>query len=313
VKLEFSLGHVYWPKSGALISLHAMTRKAMNGQDPIISKESAIRPARADYAEWAKDTLGFDLDANLTMLGYQQNAKNALSEIDLHAFTADFAKFARICATEYKEQFRTDLFMSSPGSNTDTLLLWGIKPYNSFIDKCYRINVIENQKFPDPPDDGWVTPRTCYSRFHDIVRCRLVCKYIDGLKFISDRLPKHAEESKVEMGGYNFQRDSGYYAFHKHIKFVVPVLHQSPSDFEDVEFKAEVQITTQLQEILNDLAHVDYEDVRLLQVDDQDSWKWDYESDRFKASYMGHMLHGLEVFIVELRNKRLNSDHNKQK
>jgi hypothetical protein len=68
-----------------------------------------------------------------------------------------------------------------------------------------------------------------------------------------------------------------------------------------VEF--EIQLTTQMQEVLRDLSHSFYEEKRLSQDDDR-QWKWDHKSALFRSSFMGHTLHLLEGVIVELREMK---------
>lgn len=70
----------------------------------------------------------------------------------------------------------------------------------------------------------------------------------------------------------------------------------------DTEMMVEVQLTTQLQEVLYDLTHGLYEELRIKIEEPIAPWQWDYSSPRFKPSYMGHTLHMLEAIILEVRN-----------
>src|ERR1039458_1736316 len=41
-----------------------------------------------------------------------------------------------------------------------------IKPWRSFFEKTYRKNISYNEKFPEPPEGGWVTPENSYATIH---------------------------------------------------------------------------------------------------------------------------------------------------
>jgi hypothetical protein len=67
--------------------------------------------------------------------------------------------------------------------------------------------------------------------------------------------------------------------------------------------EVEIQLTTQLQEVLRSLTHPFYEAERLLRNPDKGKWKWDFSSGRFKVGYLSHTLHLLESVILETRDK----------
>ena len=62
----------------------------------------------------------------------------------------------------------------------------------------------------------------------------------------------------------------------------------------------EIQITTEMQHMLYELTHRFYDRERNLSPKDPHSWKWDYRSARFSASYLSHTLHLLEGMILQL-------------
>jgi hypothetical protein len=64
----------------------------------------------------------------------------------------------------------------------------------------------------------------------------------------------------------------------------------------------ELQLTTQLQEIVYKLTHEVYTAVRHQEHTDRDRWKWEYKTRRFRAGYLGHTLHMLEGLIAEMRD-----------
>lgn len=66
----------------------------------------------------------------------------------------------------------------------------------------------------------------------------------------------------------------------------------------------EIQITTQLQEVIRSLLHKYYEDRRKGVEAEGTKWQWDYKSDEFVANYLGHILHYVEGMIMDIREKQ---------
>ena len=71
-----------------------------------------------------------------------------------------------------------------------------------------------------------------------------------------------------------------------------------------ISMKIEIQITTQLQEVIRKLLHSYYEGKRKSFNFADQSWKWKYQSNEFSASYLGHILHYIEGLIVQTREKQ---------
>ena len=63
----------------------------------------------------------------------------------------------------------------------------------------------------------------------------------------------------------------------------------------------EIQITTQVQELILNLLHKYYE--RRRNKIEPDNWQWDHASDEFATNYLGHILHYVEGMIVEVRER----------
>ena len=75
------------------------------------------------------------------------------------------------------------------------------------------------------------------------------------------------------------------------------------SVIELVEIEVELQVTTQLQELIRSLLHVHYEKRRKEHEALEEQWQWDYKSDEFATNYLGHILHYVEGMIVEVRDR----------
>jgi ppGpp synthetase/RelA/SpoT-type nucleotidyltranferase len=184
----------------------------------------------------------------------------------------------------------------------DRQLVLLTKPYDSILDKALRRNVLENNQFPSPPKDGWFEPSVWFQLNNDIVRSVLTCKYMDGPQFLAERLRHRANALGLGHRSKSQQNDDGYYAYHFYAK--IPVELTKPDwTTEIVPVEVEIQITTQLQEVLRALTHRVYEHRRLAPHADAHAWKRDRDSERFHAAYLGHTLHMLEAIILDLRGR----------
>jgi ppGpp synthetase/RelA/SpoT-type nucleotidyltranferase len=186
------------------------------------------------------------------------------------------------------------------------------KPYASAVDKSFRVNVLWNENFPEPPKKGWVTTDNLHYYFNDTIRCCVVCKFIDGPRFVTDKLMLYAKNIGLERRRYSQERDDGYYAYHYYVKFPVKTVDRNWQEVES-DIEVEIQITTQLQDILRSLTHNFYQANRLTPDDDSSKWKWDFKSNRFRVSYLSHTLHLLESIILESRNAVTSSVNDEKK
>jgi len=71
-----------------------------------------------------------------------------------------------------------------------------------------------------------------------------------------------------------------------------------------IKISIELQITTQLQEVIRKLLHNYYEERRIRLKEEDLKWQWDYRSDEFATNYLGHILHYIEGMIMDIREKQ---------
>jgi ppGpp synthetase/RelA/SpoT-type nucleotidyltranferase len=134
------------------------------------------------------------------------------------------------------------------------------------------------------------------------VRGTLVCRYIDGLQFVAHGLAEYGRSLGLKCRYGRRQNDRGYYAVHFYVHIPVElVIAGAP---KEVSVSVEIQLITQLQELLRGLTHGFYESRRLVTAGSED-WKWEFETAQFQASYVGHMLHYIEGTLVRVRNEVL--------
>lgn len=178
------------------------------------------------------------------------------------------------------------------------------KPYKSFLLKTYRKNVLANSDWPEKSGDGWILPENWLIRINDIVRTLIEVKYLDGVEFVIQRIQNLCEDMEIPMKSFLEAREEGYYAAHVYamLPFEVPRLDW---DTERITVSVEIQITTQLQEVIRRLLHNYYEEARKRAIESRAAdWQWDYKSDEFAANYLGHILHYVEAMILDVRSRQ---------
>jgi ppGpp synthetase/RelA/SpoT-type nucleotidyltranferase len=264
----------------------------------------------SEYKDWAIKAIEVNFDSNDTKTNFEVNSSNLLNTVTNHPFYKEIDQFLQQCASEYSQKFGEKLFMDGPSVPLIT------KTYDSMVNKSFRYNVLWNPHIPSPPypksspPNDWLIPNNWFSRVNDIVRTRIVCNYIDGPKFLVSKFKQYAKEHQLKKPrSYSQQKDVGYYAYHTYIKFPTGIM-LGPKGAK-VESELEIQITTMLQQVLNNITHDFYEDSRLQQPKDPNAWKWEFKSNRFRGGYLSHTLHLLEAIIHEVRTENLKTRKNK--
>lgn len=177
------------------------------------------------------------------------------------------------------------------------------KPFDSFLLNSLRKNVLDNPRWPQPPEGGMVLPSNWFSKIHDVIRTQVVVKYLDGVEFLGGRIRQLCESHGLRNRFSLEAREEGYYAAHFYVEMELEI-PRVDWDTAKVTMCLEIQITTQLQEVIKRLLHRYYEDRRTRGGAAPDSWKWDYRSDEFVANYLGHILHYVEGMIMEVRDRQ---------
>lgn len=246
------------------------------------------------YIEWASTTLGVDFAASAIRNRFETNVQNAQNTVQNSRFVREFPTFIAQQEQLHHEQTGAGLLMSS---ELNVLR----KPFDSAVTKSFRINVIRNRNFPRPPANGWITPDTWYSKFDDLVRSTLTCRFLDGPRVLTTALDAYARDMGLSARYTPRNTDDGYYAFHQYTGFQVDIVDSAwQTQATTVEF--EIQLTTQLQEVLRELTHPLYERARVTTGRRDESWKWEFDTPRFRTSYLGHTLHMIEAIIVQVRD-----------
>jgi hypothetical protein len=255
------------------------------------------KPPYEQYQDDIIKELGFSDFANAER-SYAFNLRVAQSAISACGAMAGFVSALKDMSKRYAGGRSSLLFYPSDFGQEIRLLT---KPFASVVQKLYRSNVVFNRQFPNPSRQGYIVPRNLYEQVDDLVRGRIVCKYMDGPRFVCQELERHCNSVGLDSSYRELSTDAGYYAWHFY--FRVPVELALEGGIEEIKMWVEIQISTQLAEVLTALTHELYETRRLGRADQ--SWKWDAASREFRSAYLGHGLHLLEGIIQNLKDDLL--------
>lgn len=182
------------------------------------------------------------------------------------------------------------------------------KRWKNFFTKTFRENrekLDNNPILSGNPNIDLITPANWFKEINDIVRTRMIVKYIDGVGFLIDKIKElcliYNIKYKVEMKS----TQEGYYAGHIYLfrEYRVPDMGFNHSR---INVPIEIQVSTLLQDIIYKLLHTYYEENRLLDNKIRYDWQWKFTAKEFSTNYLGHILHYLEGQIYNVRNKQSN-------
>ncbi len=255
-----------------------------------------MKPNFSTYLSWCKNNLDIDLEAKPASI-YEFVIAKLKKDIQNGHFWADLQTAIANLNDEYY------LENEYPLLRLDEIQLH-TKPYSSLIQKSFRKNIIQNSNFPDPPKSGWVTPYNWFEIIKDLIRTTITVRYLDGVKFTVDGIQalakKHNYKSEVDFEA----REEGYYAAHITIYGKYKIVDENWNE-KEIVLPMEIQVTTQLQDVIKGLLHKMYEDTRILAKQGEEyKWQWDYKSIEFSSNYLGHILHYVEGMILDVRNKQ---------
>jgi len=247
----------------------------------------------AEYRAWLRETHGIGVGPQ-TSSQFAEVSQRLARELSASSFWNALPDRLKRLNANHKVE-RGYALLAAPGKSPDV----DIKSWTSFWDKTYRLNVLSNNRWPDAPARGWVLPETWFAQIGDIVRTKIVVKYLDGMTIVADDIARLAADFGLSTQSGRVAKTEGYYATHVDVSFPVEV--STGLDTEVLDTHVEIQITTELQENIYDLAHGHYESRRMAQ--EPGEWQWNYTSDEFSANYLGHVLHYLEGMIMRLRRQ----------
>lgn len=249
-----------------------------------------------EYKKWLNEKHGIEI-SDRTQTYYESVTSKIKRDLEESDFWIQLAKNLREYDGEYL--VKTGYPLLIPAFKAELY----IKPFDSFLLKTFRKNILENKRWPDEPQGGWIFPNNWYTKINDIIRTLLIVKYLDGVEFMIDKIKSLCEQRSIDCRVFLEASEEGYYAAHLYTKqeFEIP---RVTWDTERIDVSVEIQITTQLQEVIRKLLHKYYEDRRKGIGEEDIKWQWNYKSDEFVANYLGHILHYVEGMIMEIREKQ---------
>lgn len=248
-----------------------------------------------EYRNWLKERCG--VDVNRAETRYKSVVARVKQEFEESGFWVQMKEHIGEYGQEYWLKTGYHLFAAKFKPELH------VKTFESFLLKTFRKNFLENKRLPNEPADGWILPSNGYGRINDIVRTLFVVRYFDGVEFLIDKIRSLSTECNVKCHVFLEAREEGYYAAHLNLRreFEIP---KALWDTEKVDIAIEIQITTQVQEVIRKLLHKYYEK-RRMRIEEKDvKWQWDYKCDEFSVNYLGHILHYVEGMILEIREKQ---------
>jgi hypothetical protein len=250
-----------------------------------------------DYMRWLRDTHNVDA-ASPAM---RDQFDSVVSRIKLSFESSPFWTELTTSLPDHNDTYliRTGYRLFTNPEPPDILT----KCFDSFLAKTFRRNVLDNANWRSEPPEGWLLPQNWYSKISDLVRTCLIVKYLDGVRFTIDAITALSEAHNLQSAVSYEAREEGYYAAHILIHSTADV-PQEKWDSQRIPVTLEIQVTTQLQDVIRKLLHRYYEQRRTRTADPETKWQWDYESDEFLTNYLGHLLHYAEGMIMAARSRQ---------
>lgn len=248
-----------------------------------------------EFVKWMEEK--FEVQNEQVKSNYESNTAKMLKEFQKHSLWTTLEKQLREWDIEYFSEYRVHLFAKPELPEVIS------KPYDSLLNKAYRKDCLNNDSFPKEPQEGWICPNTWFDKIHDIIRTTFTVKYLDGVKFFDQKLSQLSDIMGCKYRCDYEAHDDGYYAAHAAIIVDMDIVGMDWKTLTK-RIEVEIQITTELQEMVKRLLHKYYEDNRRRIVPKDYKWQWDYDNEQFVPNYLGHIAHYLEGMIVEIRDNQ---------
>jgi len=135
----------------------------------------------------------------------------------------------------------------------------------------------------------------------DLVRVRVVCRYLDGVSFLAQKFLELARQYNLSPQIAMQGKIEGYYA--QHVYFKTDQRFKVAGVTYTVPVECEIQIGTELSTPYWNTSHRIYEQWRDKE-DDKTEWQWNPNDPRFIARQLGHTLHLAVGLLVQLRDSK---------
>lgn len=254
---------------------------------------------RTDHSAFIEELLAKDIESLKSY--YNRVSVQIKNDFSNSEFFNDLKSELNDLNDWYQMQEKFILLVLSKCLNLDT------KKFDDMMEKSYRKDVLCNEHWEDSDNSwtinyDWVNPLNCFEKLNDILRTRIMIRYLDGARLVLGVLKKvankHEYSSKIAFKSDEY----GYYGVHFVVKYPVEIERINLGS-KNILLNVEIQICTQISEVINELLHLYYEKKRLEFHGADKDWRWDYDCDEFIPAYLGHMTHYIEGMIMQSREK----------
>ena len=184
----------------------------------------------------------------------------------------------------YKELKERNLALNS--------ISWQRKSIDSIKGKLYR-----DFKSGKKVKDLWNYHKGI-PKLNDLIRTRIVCRYMDGVPYILNNLESISKRLKIQTTNKLDPGSEEYFAYHFRFKNSFEV----PGTKKKITLPCEIQIATELGTRIWEETHLLYELEREGYLPDT-QWKWDKNDARFLGKQLGHLLHTIDGLILDAQNR----------
>ena len=272
------------------------------------------RPTLEEYIRWYNEEFDQVLDGGQSAQWYRQVTDAGSAGLERSEFWKELQEALPSWDTAFKLAHKNHELLAS--SDRPTAI--GIKTYESAVNKSYRKNRLENERWPDPPEPPpytasevpednaedvrrWYGPHNWLTDFPDIFRIRLVVSYFDGVRHLAEKVKELAERTTQHTPQLHLRaQQDGYHAAHLLVYHELTIDDFRTREFVSSRVSLEIQITTDIQAKIITMLHEVYKEWRV--QGPPTGWQWDYESTAFAINYLGSTLHYLEGMMVRARD-----------
>jgi ppGpp synthetase/RelA/SpoT-type nucleotidyltranferase len=265
----------------------AITQRSSDGTDEDLYPK--IPKSIRQYPTWLGKTFGYQIREGRAE--YEALASKLYTTFAESPLWSDLSKSLQETHDRYRIKTGYDLFYSIDVPEIKR------KPWESFLEKTYRLNFVKHSG-----DKSYRCPNDCYEIIDDVVRTCFVVKYLDGVDFLVSELKRISDARGIKNRVEIKANDSGYYAYHFYVLNAVDI-PAIKGGMQTISAWVEIQVTTQLQEVLRTFLHTIYEKSRISVTPTVIPWQWRYKDDEFFTNCLGHMLHSIEGLIMEVRRR----------
>ncbi|HYZ77051.1 MAG TPA: hypothetical protein VE596_06710 [Gaiellaceae bacterium] len=261
-----------------------------------MSADDRLKPGQP-YLDWLERTWQGDM-RELRKGRYLHQQADLRHAFETSRYWDEVAAKLQGWADSYRKKTKAPLFQGVP-----TLPSLVNKSWPSFLSRTWRENVGNNESWDQPPKEGWWLPDNWFERAWDIVRTRFVVRDLDGARELAEQLCQLAERRPFKLGTKLDEeaKPNGYYGYHVYIRqeFKVPALDYEGE--QDRSSQIEIQVMTQMAEIISELSHPFYEQRR--EDPTQVPRLLDPMSGEADAVGLGQQSRELERKVLQLRRK----------